>query len=40
MIKVSLENIQDFNLPLDTTEKIAKRGEAKRILKKLEKNII
>ena len=37
MIKVSLENIQDFNLPLDTTEKIANRGKAKRILKKLEK---
>lgn len=37
MIKVSLENIQGFNLPLDTTEKIAKRGKSKRILKKLEK---
>lgn len=37
MIKVSLENIQDFDLPLDTTEKIVKRGESKRILKRLEK---
>ncbi len=37
MIKVSIENIQDFNLPLDTTEKIAKRGEEERVLKKLEK---
>lgn len=37
MIKVSLENIQTFDLPLDTTEKITKRGESKRILKELEK---
>ena len=37
MIKVSLENIQDFDLPLDTTEKIVKRGKSKRILKRLEK---
>lgn len=37
MIKVSLKSIQDFDLPLDTTEKIAKRGESKRILKRLEK---
>lgn len=36
MIKVSLENIYDFNLPLDTTKKISKRGESKRILKRLE----
>ena len=38
MIRVSLENIKDFGLPLDTTEKITKRGESGRILKKLEKN--
>ena len=37
MIRVSLDNIKDFGLPLDTTEKITKRGESGRILKKLEK---
>lgn len=37
MIRVSLGNIQDFGLPLDTTEKIIKRGESGRILRKLEK---
>ena len=37
MIKVSLANIRDFGLPLDNTSKIVKRGNSKRILKKLEK---
>lgn len=37
MVLVFLENIQDFDLPLDTTEKIVKRGKSKRILKGLEK---
>ena len=35
MIKVSLENIQDFGLPVDNTSEIVKRGNSKRILKKL-----
>lgn len=37
MIRVTLENITAFDLPLDSTEKIVKRGDSKRILKKLEK---
>ena len=37
MIRVTLENINDFNLPLCTYEKVTKRGDAKRVLKKLEK---
>ncbi len=37
MIKVSLANIRDFELPLDNTSKIVKRGNSKRILKELEK---
>ena len=37
MIKVLMENIQAFGLPLDTTEKITRMGESKRILQELEK---
>ena len=37
MIRILMENIQAFGLPLDTTEKITKMGESKRILKRLEK---
>ena len=37
MIKVSLENIQDFGLRVDNTSEIVKRGNSKGILKKLEK---
>ena len=37
MIKVSLENIQDLDLPLDTAEKIIKRGDEKKKIKGLEK---
>jgi len=37
MIKVDLQRISDFDLPLDTMESVVKRGESKRILKRLEK---
>ena len=37
MIRVTLENILAFDLPLNSTEKIVKKGDSKRILKKLEK---
>lgn len=37
MIKVTLGNIRDFDLPLDTNEKVMERGESKKILKRLEK---
>lgn len=37
MIRVTLDNINDFNLPLYTYEKVTKRGDAKRVLKELEK---
>lgn len=36
MIKVSMENIRSFNLPLNTTAKITRMGESKRIVEELE----
>lgn len=37
MIKVTLKNIKDFDLPLDSTDKILERGTSKQVLKQLEK---
>lgn len=37
MIKVSLGNINDFELPLDNFHKITRKGNSKRVLKRLEK---
>lgn len=37
MIKVTLKNIEDFDLPLDSTSKVLARGTSKEVLKRLEK---
>lgn len=37
MIKVTLKNIEDFDLTLDNTDKILARGTSKEVLKRLEK---
>lgn len=38
MIKVTLKNIEDFDLPLDNTDKVLERGTSKEVLKRLEKS--
>lgn len=38
MIKVTLKSIEDFDLPLDNTNKVLARGTSKEILKRLEKS--
>lgn len=37
MIKVTLKNIEDFDLPLNSTSKVLARGTSKEVLKRLEK---
>lgn len=37
MIRVLMQNVYDFDFPLDNGKYIAKRGKSKRILKRLEK---
>ncbi len=38
MLKVTLKNIEDFDLPLDNTNKVLARGTSKEVLKRLEKS--
>ena len=40
MIKVTLRNIYELELPLDNTSKILERGTSKQVLKELEKKKI
>lgn len=37
MIKVTLKNIEDFDLPLDNTNKVLERGTSEEVLNRLEK---
>ncbi len=37
MIKVTLKNIEAFDLPLDSASKVLARGTSKEVLKRLEK---
>lgn len=38
MIKITFKNIEDFDLPLDNTNKVLARGTSKEVLKRLEKS--